>query len=108
MSKQAEIREGIAKHFRPHTLGDVEDDLSDFIDCSGTMELWRLQADELIQYLHTQGVVMKTVGELPDNPIWHNDEVKFEAYCAGVSDMIEAGYVATEPLLRRYWTKLRD
>ena len=53
------IREGIAKHFRPHTLGDVEDDLSGFIHCTGTMELWRHQADELLEYLHSQGVVVK-------------------------------------------------
>lgn len=65
MTKQEQIREGIAKHFRPHTLGDVEDDLSGFISCTGTMKLWRYEADELLEYLHSQGVVIKVERKLP-------------------------------------------
>lgn len=59
MEKRKEIREGIAKHFRPHQLGDVETDITGFISCTQTMEYWRYQADELMEYLHSRGVVMK-------------------------------------------------
>ena len=59
MGKREEIKEGIAKHFRPHQLGRVEEDISGLISCTGTMELWRYQADELLEYLHSKGIVMK-------------------------------------------------
>jgi len=58
MTRQEEIFEGIAKHFRPHTFGDIDDDLTGFIagEAVGTMELYRVKADELLNYLHSQGV----------------------------------------------------
>lgn len=96
------IREGIAKHFRPHTLGDVEDDLSGFISCTGTMELWKYQADELIEYLKSEGLVKVVEGELPINPYIAADtkEIKDFCYVYGIAQhaMLEAGYRLTKEI----------
>ena len=85
MTKQEEIREGVYKQIR-----------SDVVGHSRTSYL----AEGIINYLHSQGVVIKVDRELPDNEVWHKVEREFEAYCAGRNDMLKAGYVAVEPLIK--------
>jgi len=105
-SKVETLREGIAKHFRPHTLGDIDDDLTGIISgvAVGTMELYRIQADELIEWLDSQGVVRKVERELPKVPQAEiapmYDKVFREGINAGQYSMLKAGYVAVEPLIK--------
>ena len=90
MTKQEEIREGIA----------------DCLPGAGntTTNLWDT-VDEIISCIHSQGVVIKVERELPDiagftigisNPL--------EAYRAGQKDyqysVSNAGYVAVKPLIK--------
>ena len=67
-------------------------------------------ADELLEYLHSQGVVIKAERELPDK--WGEWDGDFkissrlfdsnseEAYNLAQQDMLRDGYVATEPLIK--------
>lgn len=103
MPTREEIREGVAKHFRPHTLGDVEDDLSGVVACTGTMELWRYQAEELLEWLHENDVVIKVDSAEPI--IFFDKEITVDSrQLAEIVDKVRdtyerAGYVAAEPLI---------
>jgi len=76
---------------------------------------------EILVYLHSQGVVLKVEGELPENPyddceLWDAEYLIYKrktgglidesgqkegqyAYWCSQVDMDEAGYVKTEPLI---------
>jgi len=82
MIKQEEVREGIEEilkdHFFPYTSA----------------------TEEIIEYLHSQGVVIKVDRELPKRT-WYKDwggESGEDSYKLALEDM--AGYVAVEPLIK--------
>ena len=66
-------------------------------------------ASDILSYLHSQGAVIKVGGELPQNP--HElhkrgtyyyeipDLTIFNVYNQAQQDMLNAGYVAVEPLI---------
>ena len=105
MTKQEEIREGILKiiHFYNRGTTDAND---------------AQLRDKLISYLHSQGVVIKVDRELPENPIWATlektvisgagietrEQIKLEGagstYKIAQQEMLQAGYVAVEPLIK--------
>ena len=51
---------------------------------------------DIIQYLHSQGVVLKVERKLPKND-WTNEDMK-RAWDIAQKFMLKAGYVAVEPL----------
>ncbi len=89
---QEEIREGIY-----NIILDCEE--PDGVDANRAVQL-------ITQYLHSQGVVLKVEGKLPeivfpmhigsDSPIGH---IAREWHKKTQEDMLEAGYVKTEPLI---------
>ncbi len=82
MSKQEEIREGLIELARLAILN--QDPPS------------RL-AKEIIEYLHSEGCVLKVERELPS---YRNAVNKsYNDYMLGREDMLKAGYVAVEPLI---------
>lgn len=88
MTKQQEIREGIAR-----AIGGIIFDtgrVMDYCDC-------HLYADMLLSYLHSQGVVLKVERELPVMPTLptFGDHLIRRTQL----DMLKAGYVAVEPLV---------
>lgn len=91
MIKQEEIREGIAIQSYGTHVGEV--------DNRKHYEL----ADKVIQFLHSQGVVLKVEGELPEmkdiilGATW--EEQRNVSYSQSQQDMLKAGYEATEPLI---------
>lgn len=88
MTKREKIREGIARRL-PTPAPD-----------------WVL-ADILIEYLHSQGVVIKVESELPKQDIYVSpafgatveQESKMGGYDEAQQNMLKAGYVAVEPLI---------
>ncbi len=92
MTKQEEIREGIDRiiqHWNP---------------CASTSTDWTplhgglTVGQDLVNYLHSQGVVIKVDRELPE-PV--GVEILVGAIIhATQQDMLKAGYVAVEPLVR--------
>ncbi len=68
MNKQEEIREGVARNIAGPLL-----------DWELTLKI----ADQVLQYLHSQGVVIKVEREI------------YEGY----QEAVRAGYVAVEPLI---------
>lgn len=102
-TKQEEIREGMARFlakFDGYDWDDLEVTGKDPILNLGTKQDYLLRAEKLLDYENSQGVVIKVEKELPDNEAWHRIEREFEAYCAGKNELIGAGYVAVEPLLK--------
>lgn len=89
-----EIREGIENHL--YTLvGMVR-----FKDRTTDPESIEQCLNILWEYLHSQGVVIQVDRKLPDNEAWHKVEREFEAYCAGKNELIMAGLVPVEPLIK--------
>ncbi len=96
-----DIREGIAKK-----LDDVFSDL-DHWDCPEEcghkvcLIEWRDNlTDELLQYLHSQGVVRKVEGELPEWELKNTgSELENAIYRIARQDMLKAGYTLTVPLI---------
>ncbi len=58
----------------------------------------RVWADELIKYLHSQGVVRKVERELPSRFLIITRSPQ-NAYEQAQRDMLKSGYVAVEPLI---------
>jgi len=54
---------------------------------------------KFIPYLHSQGVVIKTQGKLPPNIAEVGSEF-YEGFKMAIKVMLEAGYVAVEPLIK--------
>jgi len=80
MTKQEEIKEGLIS-----TLGKV-------------------QADITLSYLHSQGVVIQIEGELPNPPYivsrcTRDSDINY-GFLQGRDAMLNAGYVAVEPLIK--------
>ena len=86
MATREEIREGILRliHLKNGNQTIIEDDV----------EL----CNEIFQYLHSQGVVIKVERELPKDEDY--DYYEDEAFDDGQRSMVEAGYVAVEPLIK--------
>jgi len=90
MTKQEEIRGGIEK-IRREALGN---------DCSGYL------TDAILNYLHSQGVVIKVERELPILAKWqielHYPWLKeYQIIAAKQAEfMFNTGYVAVEPLIK--------
>ena len=85
MTKQEEIREGIAI----------------ILESAGASREWTLN---ILEYLHSQGVVIKVERELPSIS-WNSDDPLYDiAFCKGMSEnlgnMLKSGYgTAVEPLV---------
>ena len=82
MTKQEEIREGIASYIRLYN------------GTSTTASEFTSKA--ILEYLHSQGVVLKVDKELPIVPL--------TAHCMGAyrraqADMVDDGFTAVEPLI---------
>ncbi|KKN29273.1 hypothetical protein LCGC14_0845790 [marine sediment metagenome] len=66
----------------------------------------RPRVDELLQYLHSQGVVIKVDKKLPENR-WPSSnyvshphfEPSHDAVSEAQQDMLKAGFTKTEPLI---------
>lgn len=61
--------------------------------------------NRILSYLHSQGVVIKVERELPEVPLWAiRDGIEIKSadivYKLALQDMLRAGYVATEPLIK--------
>jgi hypothetical protein len=61
------------------------------------------EADMLLNELHSQNVVIKEEGELPENPygkgIYESILNPREAFAEGQSSMLKAGYAKVSPLI---------
>ena len=90
MSKQEEIREWVAKWFQAHERPYTTDTI---FKCTIWDSDYKL-ADQVLSYLHSQGVVIKVDRELPS----HLDTDPM--YKAGWVDAIGNGYVAVEPIIK--------
>ena len=106
MTKQEEIREGIAeflwkrgaKHTRFWPFSALEKVEKESPYLKGTRQAYLKKVDQLLSYLHSQGVVIKVERELPQCPSNRDDTVRLiweEAQQA----MLNAGFTATEPLI---------
>jgi len=120
-SKQEEIREGIAKQLLQGTIdaryGCPQKDLEGnpsvqtgwASEPDKVREHYLQKADQILIYLHSQGVVIKVDRELPEhwgNKIdWRNKKLNeagkaySKVYYVAQEDMLKAGYVAVEPLI---------
>ena len=93
MTKQEEIREGIASYIRLYN------------GTSTTASEFTSKA--ILEYLHSQGVVLKVDKELPINPYRFNvhldagiyDGLYREKYFEAQQGMVNAGFTAVEPLI---------
>ena len=82
MTKQEEIREGIAE---------------DIYCATGNEKEWCLRfTEQLFRYLHSQGVVIKVDRGSDDIQL----PILKETWEGMVEDMKELGYVAVEPLMK--------
>jgi len=82
LDKREEIREGIIKKLSRVPGFSYSPDVI---------------TDEILQYLHSQGVVMKVDGDLPENIEgcdWINQE-----FIVDNCPLLRAGYCKTEPLI---------
>ena len=92
MTKQEEIQAGMAQYIK--LVGNKPDVYTP-----------EMCAEDLMEYLHFEGVVIKVERELPDknvNHTWYKDEFGEAGkigYDLAVKDMCDADYVAVEPLI---------
>ncbi len=108
MTKQEEIREGIAEELAKIPKGYIG--ITDPEWHERRLVKARVQARAVIDYLHSQGVVIKIEKELP-LPKWEEVEstalgVDFDTWAkmiamlgATLERLTKAGYVGTEPLI---------
>ncbi len=97
MNKQEEIREGIkailasdlSVHIQAKGLSLDQSDFTSALD-----NAWEERVNEILSYLHSQGVVIKVDGELPELLI--SDEGVY-----AVKHDSKAGYTKTEPLVKK-------
>lgn len=110
MSKQEEIREGIAKQLYtdwnryPFKDGRNNNELMHWSDLPEySKDAYREWVDVYVfQTLHSQGAVRKVERELPENPYHDRDgssKSQYITYAYGQGDMLKAGYVAVKPLI---------
>jgi len=95
MTKQEEIREGI-KQIYLLPIPDFGRRIS-----TGE-EIANYCADRILQYLHSQGIVIKVEGKLPTDKNLYGvakDNLAAGCYCHGQIDMKEDGYEAVMPLI---------
>lgn len=98
MTKQEEIREGIASRiWYRASLPSVNikwEELTSFArDC------WLHLADEEMSILRSQGVVLRVDKELPQPD--YAGENWYGSYGVAQEHMLKAGYTATEPLIEK-------
>ncbi len=91
MATREDIREGLAKALYER---EFSKDYWDTRMSNGDKVQWFAKADCGIQYLHSQGVVIKVDRKLPDHGVLQTGN-----YRAGQRSMIDAGYIAVEPLI---------
>jgi len=109
MSKQEEIREGIAKR---HCEGCLPEEQCSEKRVGKKCPEYYETADEELGWLHSQGVVIKVERELPLNPFanqlinkdeqtayYYWNQSLSASYLEGQEDMLKTGYVATKSLL---------
>ncbi len=93
MSKQEDIREGIKG-----LTFFVED--TEYWEIGNLFVLREKAITKLLNYLHSQGVVLKVDRELPMYVVHPLATAQSEAaFLEGREQLIEAGYVATVPLI---------
>ena len=96
MTKQEEIREGIAK-IEVGNLWDMEDNR-----IGALCEIGKDGASRVIDYLHSQGVVIQVERELPEIPKFEYDHPQYRGLlqrgAINYSKLL-AGYVPVEPLI---------
>jgi len=89
MTKQEEIREGMAKKLSWILTGEEWSAI-----CEESQSTFLADTDELLYYLHSKGVVIK-VDRKPKNPFDHSwMPIEREAYNRALQDL-----VAVEPLI---------
>ena len=96
MTKQQEIREGI--------VSIAKQWFSNNGFAYQTMPNDRSFEGDLLAYLHSQGVVIKAEKELPENNFICNlvtgEKYQDAGYRNAQRDMLKAGYVVVEPLIK--------
>jgi len=100
-TKSKEISRQLREGIKTVILMNVEALNSDIVFKEGGL-------DNVLSYLHSQGVVIKEEGELPENP-WHQDGIKYRdgledqriVYERAQQDMLKAGYTKWSPLIRK-------
>ena len=106
MTKQEEIREAIALEFFNLRCGEC----GDWGKCFNTRKFCETlydRVDSFIFILHSQDVVIKINRELPKNPFpkeFRNKRAYGRArdWENAIDTILEAGYVAVEPLIREH------
>ena len=110
MTKQEEIREGIAEleHLQWAQWSRVRNPDHPLIDVPYSKlsekdkELDRVWAQKVLFYLHSKGIVIKVERELGFARVdGTGRELWYDGYKAAMDDYEEAGYVAVEPLIER-------
>ena len=103
--KREKIREGIEKLTEDRFRSPAEG-----AGLNWDRSFNRLLAEDILSYLHSQGIVIKVDRELPIVPqaaiAPMYDKVFLEGINAGQYNMLKAGYVAVEPLVteEEQWT----
>lgn len=94
MTKREEIREGIAKAiYGDWAIGSAPWEKT----TQAEKAPWLRTAEKVMGDEASQGVVIKVDRELPKCP-YSKDELLIGAYREALEDIVEAGYVAVEPL----------
>ena len=99
MTKQEEIRKGIAKRLYAEHYSISKEDTFETTYKRYQVECLDM-ADVALSYLHSQGGVMKVDKGLPENVVQEFSPEYDNGYHRGEMDMLKAGYVATEPLIK--------
>ena len=99
MSKQEEIREGVAIKLYGwlHSSGSPDRHSKKVPEVVRTG--YRKRADELLEDLASEGVVLKVDRELPINTCGDDYDCYESCHLIAQEDMLKAGYVAVEPLI---------
>ena len=87
MTKQEEIREGVEKF------------VSEAYWYEGKKNVVESITNELLQYLHSQGVVLKVKRDLPECPYIKTRYPERKAWGWSRNALLDAGYVAVIPLI---------
>lgn len=100
MTKQEEMREELAKEFynARASVGDMPWGQAQAVRTIGA-DLAYAKATEILEYLHSQGVVIKVERELPKPEIYINCWAQ-SGYALCQYHIEEAGYEAVEPLIK--------
>ncbi len=106
MPTREEIREGIARithHW--HCPSEKWEERDNYLSSLGWLgpepEYYYKLADELLPYLHSQGVVIKVDRELLKKKTIENHLSSWANWYEGQQDMLKAGYVAVAPLVEK-------